>query len=71
MSEKIMKCPICNQFISFLLEKEAIDGRRVPVPLIITHGDHNFIAYLDSELSLCDIEKPVQIKADRKIGESK
>lgn len=66
MSEKIIKCPICNQSIIFLLEKEAIAGRRVPIPCIIVHGDHSFIAYLDSELSLCDIEKPVIIKATSK-----
>jgi hypothetical protein len=66
MPEKIIKCPICNQSISFLLEKEAIAGRRLPIPCIITHGDHNFIVYLDSELSLCDIEKPLIIKATSK-----
>jgi len=63
MPEKLIKCPICHQSISFLLEKESITGKRLPVPCIITHGDHNFIAYLDSQLSLCDIENPLIIKA--------
>jgi hypothetical protein len=60
------KCPVCNELARFPMTKEAILGRKLPVPCIIYHGDHAFIAYLDSELSLTDIEKPFIIKTDQK-----
>ena len=66
MPEKIIKCPICNEPAHFFISHEAIEGRRFPVPCIIEHGDHAFIAYLDSQLSLCDIEKPIVIQASKK-----
>lgn len=62
MPEKIIKCPICNESIQFTITSEAVEGKQYPVPCIIHHGDHEFIAYLDSDLSLCDIEKPYIIK---------
>lgn len=62
MPEKIIKCPICNEPAQFEITQEAVEGKPLPVPCIIHHGDHEFIAYLDSEFSLCDIEKPVIIK---------
>ena len=62
MIEKMIKCPICNEPAQFILTEDAVAGKRFPVPCIIYHGDHAFIAYLDSQLSLCDIEKPVIIK---------
>ena len=66
MVEKIIKCPVCNQPAHFFIAQEAVEGKDFPVPCIIEHGDHAFIAYLDSELSLCDIEKPYMIKAESK-----
>lgn len=59
---KIVKCPICDVSVEFHLSKKVIEGRTFPVPCIFIHqlqeDNHAFIAYLDSELSLCDIEKP-------------
>ncbi|MFX1296411.1 MAG: hypothetical protein ACFFD2_16350 [Promethearchaeota archaeon] len=62
MVDKVIKCPICNEITRFILTEESIAGKMFPVPCIIHHNDHAFIAYLDSELSLCDIEKPFIIK---------
>lgn len=65
MVDKIIKCPICNEFTTFTISKELIAGRTFPVPCLFIHqrteDNHTFIAYLDSELSVCDIEKPVII----------
>jgi hypothetical protein len=65
MVDKIVKCPICNEFATFMISKELIAGRLFPVPCLFIHqrkdDNHSFIAYLDSELSVCDIEKPVII----------
>ena len=65
MVDKIVKCPICNELATFSISKELIEGRPFPVPCLFIHqrleDNHTFIAYLDSELSVCDIEKPVII----------
>ncbi len=59
---KIVKCPICKEAVEFHLSKKVVEGRQFPVPCIFIHqiqeDNHAFIAYLDSELSLCDVEKP-------------
>lgn len=65
MVEKIVRCPICNESTQFNIDNKAIEGKQFPVPCIFIHqkktDNHAFIAYLDSELSICDIEKPVII----------
>ena len=66
MVEKIIKCPVCNEPAHFFITEEAVTGKRFPAPCIIYHGDHAFIAYLDSALNLCDVEKPFIIKAESK-----
>ncbi|MHA1132468.1 MAG: hypothetical protein ACTSQI_14075 [Candidatus Helarchaeota archaeon] len=59
---KIVKCPICNESVEFIISEKVIEGKKFPIPCIFIHqkedDNHAFIAYLDSELSLCDIEKP-------------
>ncbi|MHA1651471.1 MAG: hypothetical protein ACTSYB_14875 [Candidatus Helarchaeota archaeon] len=63
MPERIIKCPVCNEPVQFNLTEDAVIGKEFPVPCIIYHGDHPFIAYLDSELNLCDVEKPYIIRS--------
>jgi len=59
---KIVKCPVCGESVEFPISKNVIEGRQFPVPCIFIHqlkeDNHAFIAYLDSELSLCDVENP-------------
>jgi hypothetical protein len=64
MVEKLIKCPICNEPARFIITEDAVAGKRFPVPCILEHKDHSFIAYLDSELSFCDVEKPFMIKSE-------
>lgn len=59
---KIVKCPICEELVEFHIAQDVVTGKKFPVPCIFIHqlkeDNHAFIAYLDSELSLCDVEKP-------------
>jgi hypothetical protein len=67
---KVVKCPICNESVEFIISEQVIEGKQFPVPCIFIHQEkednHAFIAYLDSELSLCDIEKPEIITNEQK-----
>ncbi len=62
MVVKVVKCPICGDVVEFHLTKIIVEGKKFPVPCIFIHqigeDNHAFIAYLDSDLSLCDVEVP-------------
>ncbi|NVM28982.1 MAG: hypothetical protein HWN65_09060 [Candidatus Helarchaeota archaeon] len=68
--ERIVKCPICKESVQFNIREDVIEGKKYPVPCVFIHqkndDNHAFIVYLDSELSLCDIETPEIVVSETK-----
>jgi len=65
MIERIIRCPICEEGVTFEISEDVIESHRPPIACLFIHqrkvDNHSFIAYLDTELSVCDIEKPIII----------
>ena len=60
MTEKIIQCPICKKSLTFeVLQEDFGPYERFPIPCIIKHGDHWVSLYLDSDMSICDVEIPI------------
>ncbi len=64
MTEKIIQCPICKKPLKFeVFEEDFEPYERFPIPCIIHHEDHWVSLYLDSDMSICDIEIPIVKKS--------
>ena len=60
MTEKIIQCPICKKSLSFEVVIDDFEPyQRFPIPCIIKHYDHWISLYLDSDMSICDVEIPI------------
>ncbi|MHA1696102.1 MAG: hypothetical protein ACTSXT_01070 [Candidatus Helarchaeota archaeon] len=60
MTEKIIRCPICKKPLRFEVDvKDFEPYERFPIPCIIKHNDHWVSLYLDSDMSICDVEIPL------------
>ncbi|MHA1271329.1 MAG: hypothetical protein ACTSPY_16165 [Candidatus Helarchaeota archaeon] len=65
MTEKIIQCPICKKPLRFEVVKEDFEAyERFPIPCIVQHSDHWVSLYLDSDMSICDVEIPL-VKTSR------
>ena len=51
------KCAGCNQMVSFYATKEEVTTAKIfPVPVVIHHGDHSLVVYLDRKLGIREVE---------------
>ena len=51
------KCTGCGQMVSFYATKEEVTKAKIfPVPVVIHHGDHSLVVYLDRKLGIREVE---------------
>ena len=67
------KCTGCGQMVSFYATKEEVTKAEVfPVPVVIHHGDHSLVVYLDRKLGIREVEvgRHVETLLDHFLGYS-
>ena len=65
MVVKFVRCPICGESMEITPPIEEIDNaKRLPVKLEVSHKDHKFYVFFDSNYRVTEILKPEDLEEE-------